>query len=813
MSPPLAAPPQNLRDFDRDASIVLVGCRGAGKRTLLFIGAMHLHRQLVIMDHYFEKTTGLSCADFIGQHGRDAFTQRNAEVFRQMLATHSRRCIIECGMTSLTEDAQDALRAYGKTHPVIYVHREREQMLRYLDLSDADQLLEADQSHRECSNFEYYNLYDLYRGRLPATGGTGESIASSSGGNSPLDPTQHHNTYGFIGSTTSNLGSLPSLALSGPSSRLVHAKEDFAQFLDLLQESPWPKKWAESPFSINALPLEFRASSFALRLRLSYLVDMDTDWEDFEAHGDCVELIIDHWPDDVLNIIARQVALIRRKLAVPIIYHVEENPREERNRPLDERDRMDTELLDLGLRLNVEYVSLDLQRSDDLVRHVLARRGRSRIIGNFFYPGLAAPPWTSPTLVQNYKRARDLNCDVVRFTLFWSGGNSSDGPQKFRAKIAETVPDPKPRLVAHEYSLLGVRLPLQIPIMSPVRHPDVPNQRDHLATVASLSSTHRMHFRTGAIPQLHFYTIGSHIAYSITPAINTAAFEFLSMRHTFQAAACNTIEDLRNLFLSTSSLGNEAFGGATLAAPYKVAIRPYLKLESQHAAALGAVNVILPLRGQSDSVFEHVQARSQSGACSQFYGDNTDWSSIYRCLQRALSPRNAVQRPRSTGLVIGAGGMARAAIYALIRLGCRHIFVYNRTTEHARDVAEHFNNLANSLHHAAASPPNGVSHVSAVSSSASSPAATTTASRICHVLSSKSDPWPSEFQPPTMVISCVPAVNTDGSTAANFEMPSQWLTSPTGGVVVEVNSLPHFHFCHFSPVFDPYFVLTWQYGN
>lgn len=38
-----------------------------------------------------------------------------------------------------------------------------------------------------------------------------------------------------------------------------------------------------------------------------------------------------------------------------------------------------------------------------------------------------------------------------------------------------------------------------------------------------------------------------------------------------------------------------------------------------------------------------------------------------------------------------------------------------------------------------------------------------------------------------MVVSCVPAINTDGSPAADFEIPRQWLTSPTGGVVVEVS--------------------------
>ncbi|KIH93048.1 repressor protein [Sporothrix brasiliensis 5110] len=770
MAVPLSTPPPNKRLFDPDATIVLVGCRGAGKRTLGFIGAMHLRRRLITEDHYFEQVTGVSRGHFLARHGGEAFAQRNAEVFRQMLDANPRRCIIECGMSSLAKDAQVALRAYGETHPIIYVHREREQILRFLDAADADQLLRADQSHRQCANLEYYNLYDPYRGRSSTTGSngeSGESAVNTSGTNSPWDPYQpNSNGSGAVSGKNS--------PLAGSSSRLFYAKEDFTRFLDLLQEQPWRKQWAESPFSINALPPEFRAYSYTLRLRLSDLLDMDMEWEEFEARGDCVELIIDHWPDDLLSVIARQVALIRRKLAVPIIYNVEEKPREERSRPPEERDRVDTELLELGLRLNVEYLSLDLQRNNDLVQHVLARRGRTSIIGNFWYPGLTSPQWSSFSLVQDYERAKRLNCNVVRIVRFCTGGGSPDEPLAFKSRIAQTVPNPKPPLVAYDYSLLGVRLPLQGRILNPVKHPNLPNRRDHLASVATNQSAMLMQFQLGKADALNFYTIGSHIAYSITPALHTAAYSFWSMSHKFQAVECSTIDDLKNLFLSMTSSGNSTFGGATLASPFKITIRPYLKLESKHASAIGAVNVILPMRGHSDAVIDHVKARNKAGACNEFYGDNTDWSSMYKCIQRALSPRNVVQPSRTTALVIGAGGMARAAIYALIRLGCRHIFIYNRTPQNAVDVATHFDNWAQNQgqNQPLQAATNGTSG--------------TGSSKLCHVLTSKSDPWPAEFQQPTMIVSCVPVVNTDGSPAAGFEMPRQWLNSPTGGVVVEL---------------------------
>ncbi len=145
------------------------------------------------------------------------------------------------------------------------------------------------------------------------------------------------------------------------------------------------------------------------------------------------------------------------------------------------------------------------------------------------------------------------------------------------------------------------------------------------------------------------------------------------------------------------------------------------------------------------------------------------------CLRRAISPRNYVQPSKTTGLVIGAGGMARAAIYALIRLGCRNIFIYNRTLETAQKVADHFNDWAISQGIAASTPGDGQSP-------------STLSQTFCHVLPSLSEAWPSNYSPPTMIVSCVPATSVDGKPQADFEMPLQWLRSPTGGVVVEVSN-------------------------
>ncbi|RKU45813.1 hypothetical protein DL546_005919 [Coniochaeta pulveracea] len=733
---------KNHRLFEPSASIVLVGCRGAGKQSLGFMGAVHLRRKLVTEDHYFKKVTGDTRSEYLSKHGKAAFTQRDVEVFKHMLDSNRSKCIIACGMTSLMEEAQSALRAFARTNPVVYVHREEKCIRQWLDEEGAEQLLALDKSHRDCTNLEYFNLYDPSNTSIDGRSGT-------------TTPSEHH--------------------LANRSSKLLGAREDFTKFLDLITGKGVTRIWLESPFSVSAIPPEYRSFSYTLRLRLSSLLDMGLDMEELEAHGDCVELIIDTWPNNILDVIATQVALIRRKLRVPIIYHVEENPREERRRLPDEKDRMDTQLLDLGLRLGVEYLSLDLQRSEPLVNHILDRKGRTRIIGNYLYSGFRAVTWDDERMVEDYKRAQALGCDIVRMARLCTGDSSREVLEEFKARIQNGVPDPKPPLVAYDYSVLGVRTPLQSRILNPVRHPKIENKRDHLATVSTYPSSFAALFSNFVLDPLQFYVVGANVSYSLSPTMHHAAYEFSGMPHKYQAVSCTSLDDLNQICASPT------FGGVNLTAPFKVAILPHLKIKSHHASVVGAVNVVLPLRGKTSFILDHANSRNRAGPASEFYGDNTDWRSIYTCLQRAVSPRNSVQPSRTTALVVGAGGMARAAIYALLQLGCRNIFIYNRTITNAVDVAKHFNDWAAQQGITA-----GGAHINGVGGNSA------TSHEVCHVISSTRQPWPEKYSPPTMVISCVPATSSDGSPPADFEMPLQWLKSPTGGVVVEVSFSPAF---------------------
>ncbi|KAI1818388.1 hypothetical protein GGS20DRAFT_286841 [Poronia punctata] len=714
----------NSRIFPQDASIVLVGCRGAGKRTLGFIAAKYLGRRLLTEDHFFENFSGCSRTTFLQKFGADAFNTQMAAVLAQTLEVNRFNCVIECSTATLTLETQAVLKAYAKTNPVIYIHRDKEELYKLLKLpvSDAERLLLADHKHRALCNFEYFNLLDT-------------SPVGQTDGESPLRSASVH------------------------SARLIHAKQEFINFLDHIVGQALARSWVQNPFSVKAIPPEHRLYTFTLNLRLSSLIEQNIDIAVLEASAEVVELIIDTWPENMFDIISTQVALIRRKLDLPIIYYVEENPREERRRPLEERDATDCELMLHGLRLGVDYLSLDMERSEELVLKVLSMRGRTKIIGNYVVKGFGAPQWDEDAYVQRYLRSQNMGCHIVRIARFCAGNRDDDRRQIFMNKVA-ALPDPKPHIVAYDYSVFGIVSPFQGLSLNPSGHERLEKSgREPMVGVSTARGTIRTFFRRGWLQPLNFYVLGANVYYSASPSMHRAAFEHYMMPHTFEAKRCTTIEELDRIRRDPD------FGGASLTAPFKVAIMDHVDHLSFHATAIGAVNTLLPLRGQTSSIIDHANARNHSGITDKFYGDNTDWNAIATCLRRAISPRNSVQPSRTSGLIIGAGGMARAAIYALIKLGCRNIFIHNRTLSKAQDVATHFNAYAKEQNLAGRRGNDD---------------------RICRVIESAKDPWPEGFQQPTIILSCIPSSGVDDKPTVDFLMPSHWLRSPTGGVVIEL---------------------------
>lgn len=107
---------------------------------------------------------------------------------------------------------------------------------------------------------------------------------------------------------------------------------------------------------------------------------------------------------------------------------------------------------------------------------------------------------------------------------------------------------------------------------------------------------------------------------------------------------------------------------------------------------LGA-NVTAPFKTQAFEYADQLTARAMaSGAVNTFIfknticiGDNTDGIGLIRDLQQ----KNIVLRDK-TILILGAGGAARGILPSIIDEKPRDIFIYNRTIEKAKQLAEDF---------------------------------------------------------------------------------------------------------------------------
>ena len=159
-----------------------------------------------------------------------------------------------------------------------------------------------------------------------------------------------------------------------------------------------------------------------------------------------------------------------------------------------------------------------------------------------------------------------------------------------------------------------------------------------------------------------FAIIGHPVAHSLSPRFQQAAFEDVGLDAAYlpfdiaPEKLSEAIDALRTLGVS----------GFNVTIPHKEAIIPLLDEISPTARELGAVNTVIANDGQLS-------------------GDNTDAPGFQTSLETFLATNNLVLP--SAAVVFGAGGSARAVLWALARLNVKRILIINRTRERGDALA------------------------------------------------------------------------------------------------------------------------------
>jgi len=153
--------------------------------------------------------------------------------------------------------------------------------------------------------------------------------------------------------------------------------------------------------------------------------------------------------------------------------------------------------------------------------------------------------------------------------------------------------------------------------------------------------------------------LGWPVAHSVSPAMQNAAFRALGLPWRYELLP--TPPDA--LAATLAGLAERGFHGANVTVPHKESVRTHLGRVEGAARAIGAVNTLL----------------ERDGA---WVGTNTDAAGFLAALRQAdFEPAGRL------ALILGAGGGARAVVYALTQAGCTCL-VYNRTRERAQGLVD-----------------------------------------------------------------------------------------------------------------------------
>ncbi|KAJ4138375.1 hypothetical protein NW768_002199 [Fusarium equiseti] len=730
--PPLTG---QVPDFSPDASMILVGMRGAGKSTLAVMASSAMERKVIDMEQAFQRVTGLSSAAYKAEHGSAECYKQQAKVFQGALQRHSTGCVLVCSW--MESRVQSLLREFASSHPVIHIVRDAEAIqnhLRFRDPTKIRNLLDVSNAiFRSCTNFEFFNVSEKASKSLLARASMSER--------SPA-----------------------------PYLTLKHVERHFLKFLSLVYPAG-TIPFADSAFPLSRIPTEERNFTYATSIPLTDILGDGVEVEEHVTGADVVQIVVHDLADHaehgtltsetsakLLADITKGIGIVRRSTILPIILHLFLP-----HTATDEILRVYLDLVHHAVRLAPEMMTVDLRLEDVHISRILSIRKRTKIIGNCFI--ISDPPtWDSPIWMSWYKKANNLGCHIARLIRPAISIDDNFTINHLKTSVA-ALQGSKIPLISYNSGNLGRNSQALNRILTVVRPDSLErvNPKPPITPTITAAGATKALFSSFMYDQMKLYVFGANVSYSLSPAMHTAALKACGLPHTYEPVSCSSLRGIKHI------IEDPEFGGASVGLPFKVEIITLTHSLSNHARAIGAVNTLIPIRflnedGTVPTGAAFLDSVNRAGPIKALYGENTDWIGIRATIRRGLSPANAVVSS-TCGLVIGAGGMARATVYAMLQVGIKNIVIYNRTRKNAEKMVSHFTQLLQRK---------DLGVLSAESEH----------SRF-HVIGSLEDPWPTEYRLPTVIVSCIPTHRIGNVPTPELTLPDEWLESRTGGVAIE----------------------------
>ena len=596
-------------------SIYLIGMRGAGKTTTGSLVADLLDLSFVDLDSHLEEEAKRTIPELIKEWGWEGFRAQEVALLKRTMKEKPMNNVFACGGGIVeVPEARKVLIDYHKSGGfVLLVQRNIEDVISYLQLDKSrpayvDDIRSVWERRKDwylqCSNYQHYSQ------KAPT-----HSLARAS-----------KDLERFIGTITGTRDPLERIKTKDHSFFVSLTVPDIATALDFLPDVV--------------------VGSDAVELRVDLLEDPQNP----------------NAPPSI-EYVANQLAILHGSTSLPVIFTIRTQSQGGKfpdNAPLE----LVASIYHLALRMGVEFLDLEMQFPDSLLREISGAKGHTRIIASHHDPKNILS-WATGSWMQFYKKAL-LYGDIVK--LVGVATSQEDNLQLLQFKKSAETRHETP-MIAINMGLDGQLSRIQNGFLTPVSHPALPfKAAPGQLSAAEIRSALALH---GAIKPMQYYLFGSPISQSKSPAMHNTLFKATGLPHTYSLFETSQAADLESI------LRSDSFGGASVTIPLKLDIMPYLDAISDDANLIGAVNTIIA---------DPSAPSTKNKGGHHLTGRNTDWQGMTHVLSNAGAQPSAQQ----SGLVIGGGGTARAAIYALHAMGYRPIYVLGRSPSKIQELVSSF---------------------------------------------------------------------------------------------------------------------------
>ncbi|KAF2841860.1 Pentafunctional AroM protein [Patellaria atrata CBS 101060] len=442
-------------------------------------------------------------------------------------------------------------------------------------------------------------------------------------------------------------------------SGLTNTLEDFARFLTLITGKTSALK-----------TIQTRNFSFFVCLSLPTIKPWISHLPEIVVGSDAVELRVDLLEDTSsknglpsVDFFVDQVALLRSVICLPLIFTLRTHSQGGKF-PDDAYDHA-LALYRAALRLGFEFLDLEITSPESLLHEVSEKKGYTKIIASHHDPQ-GQLFWSNGSWIPHYNKALQYG-DIIKLVGTAKTLQDNFHLAEFKAWAESAHPVP---LIAINMGERGKLSRIINGFMTPVSHPKLPS-----ATAPgqlSAADIRRGLSLLGEIPLKKFMIFGHPVTQSRSPAMHNKLFAEMGLPHMYGLYDASEItEEVQRILRSPD------FGGASVTMPLKQDIEPFLDAVGPEVKIIGALNTIVPEQTVDESGKE----------ITRLVGRNTDWQGMVLALRNAGATGGSSGQ---SGVVIGGGGTARAAIYALHSMNYSPIFLVGRNVSKMEKLAHSF---------------------------------------------------------------------------------------------------------------------------